>query len=486
MAEFEAVIGLECHAELMTASKIFCGSEAHFGGDPNTHVCPVCLGLPGALPVLNHKVVDLAVRAALATHGTVSQICKFDRKNYFYPDLPKGYQISQLYEPISLGGYVEITVDDVTRQIPLTRIHMEEDAGKLVHAGSDRLAGSAYSLVDLNRAGVPLIEVVSEPEIRTPAEARAYVTELRNIFLYAGVCDGKMEEGSLRCDANVSIRPKGSTTLGTRTEIKNLNSFRSIERAVAYEIERQIKAVEAGERIVMETRLWDEARGMTITMRSKEEAHDYRYFPEPDLVPLHIDDAWLAEAQAQFPEMPEAKRRRYVDGLGLSAYEAGVLVDNRELMHFFEATLGAGAEAKAAANWLMGDIAAWLNDQGKALDETKLTPKALTELIGLVNAGTINRSIGKKVLAEVLETGQSPEALVESMGVSQISDSSAITGIIDSVIAANPKQVEEFLSGKDKVIGFLVGQVMRASQGRAKPDVVNDLLKDRLAALPRS
>jgi aspartyl-tRNA(Asn)/glutamyl-tRNA(Gln) amidotransferase subunit B len=486
MAEFEAVIGLEVHAELLTNSKIFCGSEAHFGGDPNTHVCPVCLGLPGALPVLNRRVVELAVRAALATHGEVARESKFDRKNYFYPDLPKGYQISQFNQPISQGGYVEITVDDVTRKIPLTRIHMEEDAGKLVHAGSDRLAGSAYSLVDLNRAGVPLIEVVSEPEVRSAAEARAYVAELRNIFMYAGVCDGKMEEGSLRCDANVSIRPKGSTTLGTRTEIKNLNSFRSIERAVTYEIERQTRCVEAGERIVQETRLWDENKGVTMSMRSKEEAHDYRYFPEPDLVPLVIDEAWLAEIQTQLPEMPEAKRRRYVDQLGLSAYEAGVLVDNRELMQFFEATLDAGCDAKAAANWLMGDIAAWLNDRGQALDETKLTPQSLTELVELVTAGTINRSIGKKVLNEVLETGESPKTLVDKMGVSQISDTSAIAGIIDTVIAANPKQVDEFLSGKDKVIGFLVGQVMKASQGRAKPDTVNALLKERLAALPRS
>jgi aspartyl-tRNA(Asn)/glutamyl-tRNA(Gln) amidotransferase subunit B len=485
MAEFEPVIGLEVHAELLTTSKIFCGSEAHFGGDPNTHVCPVCLGLPGALPVLNRRVVELAVRAALATHGEVARESKFDRKNYFYPDLPKGYQISQFNQPISQGGYVEITVDDVTRRIPLTRIHMEEDAGKLVHAGSDRLAGSAYSLVDLNRAGVPLIEVVSEPEVRSAAEARAYVAELRNIFLYAGVCDGKMEEGSLRCDANVSIRPKGSRELGTRTEIKNLNSFRSIERAVIYEIERQTRAVEAGERIVQETRLWDENRGVTLSMRSKEEAHDYRYFPEPDLVPLQLDEAWLEEIRSQMPEMPEAKRRRYIEQLGLSAYEAGVLVDNRELMQFFEATLGAGCDAKAAANWLMGDIAAWLNDRGQALAETKLTPQALTELVELVNAGTINRNTGKKVLTEVLETGESPQVLVDKMGLSQISDTSAIAGIIDQVIADNPKQVEEFLSGKDKVIGFLVGQVMKASQGRAKPDMVNALLKERLAALPR-
>lgn len=486
MAEFEAVIGLECHAELLTDSKIFCGSAAHFGGDPNTHVCPVCLGLPGALPVLNRQVVELAIRAALATHGEVGRLNKFDRKNYFYPDLPKGYQISQFAEPISTGGYVEITVDEVTRRIPLTRIHMEEDAGKLVHAGADRLAGSAYSLVDLNRAGVPLIEVVSEPEVRSAAEARAYVAELRNIFLYAGVCDGKMEEGSLRCDANVSIRPKGSAALGTRTEIKNLNSFRSIERAITYEIERQIRCVEDGERIVQETRLWDENRGVTLSMRSKEEAHDYRYFPEPDLVPLQIDDAWLERIAAQLPEMPEAKRRRYVDSLGLSAYEAGVLVDNRELMTFFEATLATGCEAKAAANWLMGDIAAWLNDQGQALGDSKLTPQALTELVELVAAGTINRSTGKKVLYGVLESGDSPKALVDSMGLSQISDTSAIAGIIDSVIANNPKQVEEFLAGKDKVIGFLVGQVMKASQGRAKPDVVNALLKERLAAQPKA
>lgn len=485
MQEFEAVIGLEVHAELMTKSKIFCSSDSHFGGEPNSHVCPVCLGLPGTLPVLNQQVVELALRAGLATNCTIPADCKFDRKNYFYPDLPKGYQISQFDQPIATNGWIEVQVGDQTKRLGITRIHMEEDAGKLVHGGSDRLAGSTYSLVDLNRAGVPLVEIVGEPEIRSAEEARLYVEELRNILMYAGVCDGKMEEGSLRCDANVSIRPKGSTTLGTRAEIKNLNSFRSIQRAIEYEIDRQIRAVESGERLVQETRLWDENKGLTISMRSKETAHDYRYFPDPDLVPLQISPAWIEEAKASLPELPAAKRRRYVDELELSEYEARVLVDNRELAAFFDLTVGLGGDPKQVANLLMGDVAAYLNEARTTLGETKLTPQTLHELVELLAAGTINRATGKKVLTDVMLSGDSPKAVVERSGASQITDTGAIVTLVQQVIADNPKQVEEYLSGKEKVMGFLVGQVMKASQGRAKPDAVNAVMREQLQALPR-
>lgn len=486
-SQYEAVIGLEVHAELLTQTKIFCACRAEFGAAPNQNVCPVCAGMPGALPVLNRKVVEDAILAGCALNCTIAERSKFDRKNYFYPDLPKAYQISQYDEPICSQGWVEITVGDNTRRIGITRIHMEEDAGKLVHQGAAGLAGSTHSWVDLNRAGVPLLEIVSEPDLRTPEEAKAYMQELRAILVYLGINDGRLEQGSLRCDANVSIRPVGATYLGTKAEIKNMNSFTAIERAIRYEIQRQIEAMELGESIVQETRLWNEEKQISVSMRVKEGSADYRYFPDPDLLPLHISREHVAAVTARLPELPAAKRARYQTDLGLSAYDAAVLVSDKLTADFFDAAVLAATEpahAKAIANWLIGDIAAWLNNEKCSLTDTKLQPGQLAELVDLIGRDVISGKIAKSLLPELLTTGAGPQSLIEKRGLSQISDEGAITQAIAEVLAAHPSQVADYQAGKTKVVGYLVGQVMRATQGRAKPDSVNRLLVAALDALP--
>ena len=487
--QYEAVIGMEVHAELLTKTKIFCGCRAEFGAEPNTHVCPVCCGMPGSLPVLNQRVLELAIMTGRALNCSIPEVSKFDRKNYFYPDLPKAYQISQFDQPICEHGWLEITVGDQTRRIGITRAHMEEDAGKLVHQGAAGLAGSTHSLVDLNRAGVPLLEIVSEPEIRTAEEAKAYVQELRNILVYLGVNDGRLEQGSLRADANVSVRPVGQQAFGTKAEIKNMNSFTAIERAVKYEIQRQIDALEDGQRIVQETRLWNEERQVTISMRTKEGSSDYRYFPDPDLIPMHITREQVAELEAQMPELPAAKRARYVGALGLSPYDAGVLVADKAVADFFDAAVRAypapasalGSQAKQLANWLTGDVAAHLNAEKAGIADIALTPAHLAELVKLIDEDVISGKIAKKLLIEMMKTGEAPRALVDQLGLNQISDTGAIVTAIQEVLAAHPAQVADYHAGKTKVVGFLVGQVMKATQGRAKPDAVNQLIVEELS-----
>lgn len=479
--KYEAVIGLEVHVELSTATKIFCGCPARFGGEPNTHVCPVCLGLPGALPVLNRQVLAFAIRAGVALNGEIARRSKFDRKNYFYPDLPKGYQISQFDRPIMERGWLEIEPEAGRRRIGITRLHMEEDAGKLVHQGAANLAGSHYSLADLNRAGVPLCEIVSEPDLRTPEEARLYIQELRNVLVTIGITDGKMEEGSLRCDVNASLRPKGTEPLGTRTEIKNMNSFRAVQKALEYELERQAKVLDEGGRIVQETRTWSEERGVTVSMRSKEEAHDYRYFPEPDLADLEVSPEEVERIRQALPELPAQRRARYVLEVGLPAYDAGVLTDNLDLARYFDAAIAGSANPKGIANWLMGDVAAYLNTNDKALGELAMQPAQLQRLVEMIDQDVISGKIAKQILRELLETGKDPDRLVGDMGLSQISDEGAIVEAIREVLAAHPSQVADYHAGKTKVIGFLVGQVMRQTQGRAKPDAVNRLMAEALA-----
>lgn len=480
MSQYEVVIGLEVHAELLTESKIFCEASAHFGGAPNTHIGPVTLGLPGSLPVLNKKVLEMAVMAGLATNCKIAEITHFDRKHYFYPDLPKGYQITQADHPIAQNGWLDLRLEQGLKRVRLNRIHMEEDAGKLVHGGSDRMAGSRYSLVDYNRAGVPLLEIVSEPDIRSSEEARIYLEELRSILMAIGVCDGKMQEGSLRCDANVSIRPQGSQEFGTRVEIKNINSFRFLQKAIDYEVQRQIFALEDGEKLIQETRLWDENSQRTISMRSKEDAHDYRYFPDPDLVNYHVAPSWVESIKAQLPELPGAKRQRYQDEYQISAMDAHQLVAEASYCQFLEASLQLGAQPKEVAKWLLGDISAYLNDKELSLNQTHLTPQKLAELIAFVSGGTLSHKMAKEVLIPLLETEQHAEAIIEARGLKQISDSSALEGIVQAVLDANPTQVEQFKAGKDKVIGFLMGQVMKQSKGQADPALTQELLRNAL------
>lgn len=473
--KYEVVIGLEVHAQLKTNTKIFAPDGCEFGNEQNTQISPITLGMPGVLPVLNRAVVDMGILTGLALNCEIAHKCKFDRKQYFYPDLPKGYQISQYDEPICGKGYLMVN----GKKIGITRAHLEEDAGKLVHAGADGLAGSSYSLVDLNRAGTPLLEIVSEPDMRSPQEAREYMEELRNIVRYVGVCDGNLEEGSMRCDANISIMPKGSNKFGTRAEIKNVNSFKALERALEYEIDRQIELVEDGEEVVQETRLWDDNAGVTRSMRGKEDAHDYRYFPEPDLMPLEISQEWIDRIKATMPELPEQKRQRYMD-LGLSEYDASVIVAQYELAMFFDEVLKAGGNPKIAVNFLMGEVAAYLKEQKLSINETKLTPESLVELIGLIEKATISNNIGKQIIVEMMETGEKASAIVEKKGLSQISDTGAIKEIAQKIIEANPSQVEAYRGGKDKLFGFFVGQVMKETKGRANPQSVNQILKELL------
>ncbi|NJN24292.1 MAG: Asp-tRNA(Asn)/Glu-tRNA(Gln) amidotransferase subunit GatB [Acaryochloridaceae cyanobacterium RL_2_7] len=483
--KYEPVIGLETHCQLSTATKIFCNCSTEFGSDPNENVCPVCMGMPGVLPVLNEKVLEYAVQAGTALNCDISKYSKFDRKQYFYPDLPKNYQVSQFDLPIAENGWIEIEfLDDdgnpLRKKIGVTRLHMEEDAGKLVHGGSDRLAGSTHSLADYNRAGVPLCEIVSEPDIRTGQEAAEYAQELRRIMRYLNVCDGNMAEGSLRCDVNISVRPQGQKEFGTKVEIKNMNSFNAIQRAIDYEIARQIKAIEAGEEIFQETRLWEEGTQRTISMRKKEGSSDYRYFPEPDLTPIEVSPEQLELWQGTLPELPSQKRHRYQDDLKLSAYDTRVLTDDSSVAAFFEATLAAGAPAKPAANWIMGDITGYLNNEKLSLSDIALTPENLAELIGLIEKNTISNKIGKDLLPELLKDGGSPQKIVEKKGLTQMSDPGEIEALIDEVLAAHPKEVELFYGGKTKLKGFFVGQLMKKTQGRVDPKLANQLLSKKL------
>lgn len=471
MPDFETVIGLEVHAQLKTESKIFCSCSTRFGEAPNTNVCPVCTGMPGTLPVLNARAVEYAVKMALAVGCQVNRRSLFARKNYFYPDLPMGYQISQYDQPLAEHGWVEIPAEGGgTKRVGITRIHMENDAGKLLHSDGP------WSQVDLNRAGTPLIEIVSEPDLRSAAEAVAYLKALRSILVYLGICDGNMEEGSFRCDANVSIRPRGATALGTRTELKNMNSFRNVERAILAEVRRQIDLVEDGEAVVQETRLFDAAKGVTRPMRSKEEAHDYRYFPDPDLVPLVLDEAQIAAWQAELPELPAQRRARFVAALGLTEADAEVLTAEKAVADYFEAALGHGVEAKKIANWVMGDVLRELNDRGVGMDACRLAPAGLARLVALVEEGAINASQARAVFREVFDSGEDPQAVVARRGLAQVSDDAALEGWVREVLAANPAEVARLRAGEKKLMGFFVGQVMRRSGGKANPAKVNELI----------
>ncbi|MTI80132.1 MAG: Asp-tRNA(Asn)/Glu-tRNA(Gln) amidotransferase subunit GatB [Firmicutes bacterium] len=478
MAQWEAVVGLEVHVELKTNTKIFCNSSTEFGGDPNTHVCPVCMGLPGVLPVLNKKVLEYAVKAGLALNCEIAPFSKFDRKNYYYPDLPKNYQISQYDLPIAEHGYLDIEAEKENKRIGITRVHMEEDAGKLVHQGT--IMTTPYSLVDYNRTGVPLIEIVSEPDMRTAEEARAYLEKLKAIIQYTGVSDCKMEEGSLRCDVNISVRPTGETEFGTKAEIKNMNSFKALQKALEYEIERQIDVLEDGGTIVQETRTWDEEKGVTVSMRSKEEAHDYRYFPDPDLVPVVMEDEWVEEIKGSLPELPDDRKKRYIEAYGLSEYDATVLTMAKEMSDYFEEVLEYFPQPKIVSNWMMGDLTGLLNASQVEIENCRVSPTQLAELLKLIDKGTISGKIAKSVLEEMVATGKDPAKIVEEKGLVQISDQGELEKIIEEVIVSNPKSVEDYNNGKKQAIGFLVGQTMKATKGKANPGMVNKLLKEKL------
>jgi len=479
--EFEPVIGLEIHAQLLTDAKIFCGCSTKFGAAPNTHTCPVCLGMPGVLPVLNRKVVEFMMKMALATNCRLNRECNFARKNYFYPDLPKGYQISQYAHPPAEHGWVEVEQGGGTKRIGITRIHMEEDAGKLMH---DEHNPASY--VDLNRTGVPLIEIVSEPDIRSAEEAAAYLRRLHEILVSLEICDGHMEEGSFRCDANISLRPRGTEPFGTRAELKNMNSFRNVQRALEYEIKRQQYVLEGGGQVVQETRLWDDTAGVTHPMRGKEEAHDYRYFPDPDLVPVVIDDAWIAEVRAILPELPHEKRERFVREYQIPPYDAGVLTSTPTTTSFYEKTVASfptinPRAAKAASNWITGDLMKMLNDDKKDFTASPITPRAIAELIQIIDAGTISGKMAKEVIEQMYLSGKSPEAIIKEKGLVQITDEGALTETVAGILGKNPEQVAQYRAGKEKVFGFFVGQVMKATQGKANPQLINDLLKKMLA-----
>lgn len=476
---YEAVIGLEVHAQLLTASKIFCGCSTRFGEAPNSQTCPVCLGLPGVLPVLNKKAVEFAIRTALAVRGSIAAHSVFARKNYFYPDLPKDFQISQYELPISTGGFVEINNNGMVSRVRIRRVHLEEDAGKLLHAGTmDR---AEYSLVDFNRCGVPLIEMVTEPDLRTPEAAAEFLKEFRTILQYLGVSQGNMEEGNLRCDANVSVRPAGSVDLGVKTEVKNMNSFKNVQRALEYEIGRQIRLLKSGQPIVQETHLWDATQGVTLPMRGKEEAHDYRYFPEPDLVPLEISPAWVKEIAASLPEFPAERRQRFVQVYGLPEYDAAVLTASKALADFFEECTHRHRDVKLVSNWIMSELLGYLNREGKEITESPVTPAQLAGLLKLIQEGVISGKIAKAVFEEMYQTGKSPEAIIREKGLIQITDQEELGRIVDQVLAENPGPVSDFRGGKEKALTALVGAVMRATKGKANPQLVNDLLRGKLA-----
>jgi aspartyl-tRNA(Asn)/glutamyl-tRNA(Gln) amidotransferase subunit B len=474
--EFETVIGLEVHAQMLTDTKIFCNCSTKFGSAPNSHACPVCLGLPGVLPVLNKKVVEYGMKMALATNCTINPSNSFARKNYFYPDLPKGYQISQFAYPLAEHGYISLEKNGEQKKVGITRIHMEEDAGKLMH---DENNPSSY--VDLNRTGVPLIEIVGEPDIRSPEEAAEYLKRLHEILVYLEICDGNMEEGSFRCDANVSIRPMGQKEFGTRTELKNMNSFRNVQRALEYEVKRQQYLVENGQKIVQETRLWDDAQGVTNSMRSKEEAHDYRYFPDPDLVPVMVDEAWIAKIRKELPELPLVKRERFVKEYQIPVYDAGVLTSERALAEYYEEVVRLCGKPKQVSNWVMGDVLRFLNEEKRNIRQCPITAKSLADMIKLIEEGAISGKMAKDVIEEMYKSGKPPQDIIKEKGLVQITDEGELIKTITAIIEANPNQLEDFRGGKEKLFGFFVGQVMKATQGKANPQLVNDLLKKMLA-----
>ncbi len=478
---YEAVIGLEIHSELKTNTKIFCGCATSFGADQNTHVCPVCLGLPGVLPVVNKRVVEFAIKAGLATNCTINQYSKFDRKNYYYPDLPKNFQTSQFDLPIAEHGYVDIDVEGEKKRIRLTRIHMEEDAGKLVHSGNT-IKDSSTSNVDYNRTGVPLLEIVSEPDLSSAEEARAYMEKVKSILEYIDVSNCRMEQGNLRADINVSLRPVGTKELGTRAEMKNINSFKAVVDVIDYEIERQTEILEDGGHIVQETRTWDPDRGITLSMRSKEEAHDYRYMPEPDLPPIVTTEEEIEAYRKGLPELPDARRARLESEYGLSDYDAGIITSSRQMAEYFDAVIADGADAKLAANWIMGDLSKNLNAENKTIEESPVDAKRLGEMIALISKGTISSKIAKKVFAEMWTSPDAPAKIVKDKGLVQITDTKAIEAIVDKVLAVNQKAVDDYKGGNAKAIGALVGQVMKQSKGKANPKMVNELLKAKLDA----
>lgn len=480
--KYEAVIGLEVHTELQTTTKIFCSCRTSFGADPNTNVCPVCLGLPGVLPVLNKKVLEYAVRAGLALNCEISRFSKFDRKNYYYPDLPKNFQTSQFDLPICEHGYLDVEVDGEKRRIRITRAHMEEDAGKLVHHGTS-ITDSDYSLVDYNRTGTPLLEIVSEPDMRSAKEAVAYMEKMRAILQYVGISDCRMEEGSLRCDANVSVRPVGQKELGTKTEIKNINSFKGVERAIEYEAMRQAELLEDGGKVVQETRTWDEKEGVTKSMRTKEEANDYRYFPEPDLVPFTVSDEYIENIRKSLPELPDARKERYMKEFGLSSEDAVFMTNDKATADYFEAAVAAGADPKAAVNWLMGEFASQLSNDGIEIDKAPVSAENLAALLKLISKGTISGKIAKKVFATMWKEGGNPDDIVKAQGLVQISDTVELSKLVDEVVGNNPKAVEDFKAGKKKAVGALVGQIMKATKGKANPRVINELLNKKLQSL---
>ncbi len=472
---YEAVIGLEVHVQLKTSSKIFCSCVNKFGSSPNTQTCPVCLGMPGVLPVLNRRVVEYALRMGMATNCKIPKYSQLARKHYFYPDLPKGYQISQYELPLVEHGWVDIDVEGKTRRIGITRIHIEDDAGKLVHDES-----RPVSYVDLNRTGTPLIEIVSEPDIRSPEEAAAYVRKIRQLVRYLGISDGNMEEGSLRCDANISLRPEGQKEFGTKSELKNMNSFRNVQKALEYEIRRQTALLLDGQEIVQETRLWDAGKGVTHSMRGKEEAHDYRYFPDPDLVPIEISDQWMEEIRADLPELPDEKRRRFMEQYGLPEYDASVLTVSRETGDYFEEAVRLFDNPKSVSNWIMVELMKLLKQTDVSIEQCNVTPAYLAEILALVDKGTISAQMGKEVLQDCFGTGKSPASIVEEKGLSQVSDESELEAVVAKVMEANPKEVELYRGGKKKVLSFLMGQVMRETRGKANPKKVNEIFRKML------
>ncbi|MFQ6031895.1 MAG: Asp-tRNA(Asn)/Glu-tRNA(Gln) amidotransferase subunit GatB [Candidatus Zixiibacteriota bacterium] len=477
--EYESIIGLEVHAQLLTESKIFCGCSTKYGSLPNTQTCPVCLGMPGVLPVLNKKAVEYAIKMVLAVDGKVNPKSIFARKNYFYPDLPKGYQISQYEQPLATGGFIEIDTESGNKKIRITRIHLEEDAGKSLHPEDE--ANDAGTSVDMNRCGVPLLEIVSEPDINSPQEAYLYLNKLKQIVQYLGICSGNMEEGALRCDANVSVRPKRTEKFGVNTEVKNMNSFRGVERALAYEIRRQIDILEKGGTIKRETLLWDESKQMCFTMRSKEESHDYRYFPEPDLVPLAVSDEWLDQIKKDLPELPDRKKERFIHDYKIPQYDAEVLTTSKELADYYEECVRAYPDGKKVSNWVMGEVFRELNERKSKIKDFKIAPGDLADLLKQIDEGTISGKMAKEVFAMMAETGESASEIITEKGLMQITDKKDLTAIIESILKENEENVKRYHAGKEKLFGFFVGEVMKKTQGKANPRLVNQIIKEKLS-----